>query len=339
MKQNSPVKDLFHRSLHDLRISVTDRCNFRCSYCMPKDVFGRNWKFLPRKELLTFEEIERLTRIFVDLGVEKVRVTGGEPLLRHELERLIEMLSAIERLKDITLTTNGATLADKAHKLKDAGLKRITISLDALDDAVFRQMNDVDFPVKNVLNGIEAANAAGLQPVKVNMVVKRGVNEQNITEMAEYFRGTGNILRFIEFMDVGHSNGWQLGEVVPAREILDKIDQHWPLEPVSANYSGEVVTRYRYKDGAGEIGIIASVTQPFCGDCSRARITADGQLYTCLFACRGHDLRTPLRRGDSDREIKTLLTSIWSTRDDRYSQLRSEETSRLEKVEMSRVGG
>ena len=275
--------DTLGRPLHDLRISVTDRCNFRCVYCMPKEVFGKDFQFLPRAEILTFEEIERLVRIFVSLGVQKIRLTGGEPLVRRDLERLVEKLAKIGDL-DLTLTTNGSLLSQKARALAAAGLQRVTVSLDSLDDATFKRMNDADFPVAKVLAGIEAAQAAGLAPIKINMVTKRGVNESSIVPMARYFKGTGMTLRFIEFMDVGSTNGWRLDDVVPAREIVAMIDREMPLEPVQAGYRGEVAARYRYKDGGGEIGVISSVTQPFCADCTRARLSADGALYTCLFA-------------------------------------------------------
>lgn len=330
--------DRLGRPIRDLRISVTDRCNFRCVYCMPKEVFGRDYPFLPRAELLTFEEIERLTRTFAGLGVEKVRITGGEPLVRRDLETLIGMLARIDGL-DLTLTTNGALLAQKARALREAGLDRITVSLDSLDDEAFRAMNDVDFPVARVLAGIDAALAAGLAPVKVNVVVKRGVNEQGVLPLARAFRGTGVVVRFIEYMDVGHTNGWRLNDVVPAAEIVETIDAELPLEPVEAAYRGEVANRWRYRDGSGEIGVIASVTQPFCGDCTRARLSADGKLYTCLFAVRGHDLRALLRGGASDEEVARALADVWSARTDRYSELRSAETADLPKVEMSYIGG
>jgi cyclic pyranopterin phosphate synthase len=330
--------DTLHRPLRDLRISVTDRCNFRCVYCMPKEVFGRDYRFLDRRELLTFEEIERLTRSFVRAGVGKVRLTGGEPLLRRDLERLVELLARIDEL-DLTLTTNGALLAQKARALADAGLTRVTVSLDSLDDETFRQMNDVDFPVERVLEGIEAAAAAGLAPVKVNVVVKRGLNEDGIVPMAAHFRGTGHVLRFIEYMDVGSTNGWRMDDVVPASEILAAIADEFPLEAAEPAYRGEVARRYRYVDGAGEIGVIASVTQPFCGDCTRARLSAEGRLYTCLFALRGHDLRALVRGGATDRELDEAIDKIWSRRGDRYSELRSAETAQLPKVEMSYIGG
>ena len=328
--------DRLGRPLRDLRISVTDRCNFRCVYCMPKEVYGREYRFLERRELLSFEEIERLARVFVGRGVEKIRITGGEPLVRRELERLVAMLAPLGA--DLTLTTNGSLLAAKARSLADAGLERITVSLDSLDDAVFRSMNDVDFPVERVLAGIEAAAAAGL-PVKVNMVVKRGLNDGDVVDMARYFRGSGHVLRFIEYMDVGHTNGWRLDDVVPAAEIVASIESEFPLEPVEPAYRGEVANRYRYADGAGEVGVIASVTQPFCGDCTRARLSAEGRLYTCLFAVRGHDLRAVLRGGASDEELAVAVDGIWSRRTDRYSELRSAETADLPKVEMSYIGG
>jgi GTP 3',8-cyclase len=330
--------DTLGRPVRDLRISVTDRCNFRCVYCMPKEVFGRDYPFLPRAELLTFEEIERLARVFAGLGVEKIRLTGGEPLLRRDLEILVGLLARIDGL-DLTLTTNGALLARKAQALKDAGLNRITVSLDSLDDDVFRAMNDVDFPVTRVLEGIDAALAAGLAPVKVNVVVKRGLNEDSVLPMARYFRGTGVVLRFIEYMDVGHSNGWRLDDVVPAAEIVAGIDAELPLEPVEPAYRGEVANRWRYRDGSGEIGVIASVTQPFCADCTRARLSADGQVYTCLFAVKGHDLRALVRGGASDEELSAAIAGIWRARTDRYSELRSAATADLEKVEMSYIGG
>ncbi|MSR23165.1 MAG: GTP 3',8-cyclase MoaA [Gemmatimonadetes bacterium] len=331
--------DRLGRHLHDLRISVTDRCNFRCVYCMPKEVFGPGFRFLPKEEILTFEEILRLTRVFVCLGVEKARITGGEPLLRRNLETLVRMLSGIPGIGDLTMTTNASLLPGRAHALRDAGLRRITVSLDALDDDVFRAMSSVEVPVRRVLDGIRDAEAAGLVPVKVNMVVKRGVNEDQILKMAEYFRGTGHILRFIEFMDVGNSNGWRMDEVVSAREIRDHVAARWPLEPVEANYRGEVADRYRYADGGGEIGIIGSVTLPFCGDCNRARLTADGEFFTCLFAGKGHSLRSLLRDNRSDDEIAEHVRGIWAGRRDRYSELRSEATVALPRVEMSRIGG
>jgi GTP 3',8-cyclase len=333
-----PLVDTLGRPVRDLRVSVTDRCNFRCVYCMPKEVFGRDYPFLPRADLLTFEEIERLARVFAGLGVEKIRITGGEPLVRRDLETLVGLLARIDGL-DLTLTTNGALLAPKADALRDAGLSRITVSLDSLDDEVFRAMNDVDFPVTRVLDGIDAALAAGLAPVKVNVVVKRGLNEDSVLPMARHFRGTGVVLRFIEFMDVGHTNGWRLDDVVPAAEIVAAIDAELPLEPVEPAYRGEVADRWRYRDGSGEIGVISSVTQPFCGDCTRARLSADGQVYTCLFAANGHDLRALVRSGASDEELTAEIAAIWRARADRYSELRSAATSGLEKVEMSYIGG
>jgi GTP 3',8-cyclase len=333
-----PVLDTLGRPARDLRISVTDRCNFRCVYCMPKEVYGRSYRFLERRQLLTFEEIERLSRVFASLGVEKVRLTGGEPLLRRELERLVEMLGAIPGV-DLTLTTNGSLLPQKARVLADAGLRRVTVSLDSLDDQVFRAMNDVDVPVERVLAGIEAAAAAGLSPVKVNMVVKRGVNEDSVLPMARYFRGSGHILRFIEYMDVGHTNGWRLDDVVSAAEIVATIGAELPLEPIEPNYAGEVARRYRYRDGSGEIGVIASVTEPFCGACTRARLSAEGRLYTCLFATEGHDLRALVRGGASESDLAEEIGRVWRARRDRYSELRSAETADLPKIEMSYIGG
>jgi GTP 3',8-cyclase len=332
------LHDTLGRPLRDLRISVTDRCNFRCVYCMPKEVFGRDYRFLKRRELLTFEEIERLARIFAARGVQKIRLTGGEPLLRRELELLVGKLAGIPGL-DVTLTTNGSLLAAKARALADAGLSRATVSLDSLDDAVFRALNDVDFPVERVLAGIDAALDAGLAPVKVNAVVKRGVNEESVLPLAREFRGTGVVVRFIEYMDVGATNGWRLDDVVPAREIVAAIDAELPLEPIAPGYHGEVARRYRYRDGSGEIGVIASVTQPFCRDCTRARLSAEGRLYTCLFAVHGHDLRALLRGGASDEELDAAIAAIWGRRSDRYSEVRSDDTADLPKVEMSYIGG
>jgi cyclic pyranopterin phosphate synthase len=330
------LADRFGRPLRDLRISVTDRCNFRCVYCMPKEVFGRGHRFMDRKELLTFEELERIARVFVANGVEKIRLTGGEPLLRRDLELLVERLAALGA--EVALTTNGALLAQKAEALKAAGLARVTVSLDSLDDEAFRALNDVDFPVERVLAGIDAAAAAGL-PVKVNAVVKRGANEDSVVGLAERFRGTGHTLRFIEYMDVGATNGWRLDDVVPAAEIVAAIDAVHPLEPLAENYRGEVARRWRYRDGAGEIGVIASVTQPFCGDCTRSRISAEGKLYTCLFAVRGHDLRALVRSTPEDAALEDALRSIWTARADRYSEIRSEKTAGLQKIEMSYIGG
>jgi cyclic pyranopterin phosphate synthase len=327
------------RPLHDLRISVTDRCNFRCVYCMPRAVFGPDHAFLPRAELLTFDEITRLVAIFTRLGVEKVRLTGGEPLVRRELPSLVRALAEIPGVRDLTLTTNGVLLPEHAAELKEAGLDRVTISLDADDDATFMRMNDAGVPVSRVLAGIGAAEAAGLGPIKLNMVVKRGWNEHALLPMARRFRGTGRVLRFIEYMDVGHSNGWRLDEVITADEILSTIAAEFPLEPMPPTNRGEVAERYRYADGAGEIGIIASVSRPFCGDCNRARLSADGQLYTCLFATTGHDLRGLLRGGASDADLEVAIRDIWEARDDRYSEIRSAETVALPKVEMSYIGG
>ena len=329
--------DMRGRPLHDLRISVTDRCNFRCVYCMPKEIFGRDYKFLPQDKLLTFEEIARVARAFVAAGVAKIRLTGGEPLLRRHLERLVAMLAELP--VELTLTTNGVLLAKKARALRDAGLKRVTVSLDALDDATFKAMNDVDFPVADVLAGIDAAAAAGLAPIKVNAVIKRGVNVHAIVPLARRFKGTGHIMRFIEYMDVGHTNGWRMDDVVPAGEIVAAIDREMPIEPVAPNYTGEVAKRWRYRDGSGEVGVIASVTQAFCSDCTRVRLSTDGKLYTCLFARSGDDVRAHLRAGASDDEIAALVRAIWSLRADRYSELRSEATRRLDKVEMSYIGG
>jgi GTP 3',8-cyclase len=340
MMTEPPTLDTLKRPMRDLRISVTDRCNFRCTYCMPKEVFGRDYVFLPHSEVLTFEEITRLTRIFVVLGVEKVRITGGEPLVRRDVEKLIEMVAGVEGLEDLTLTTNGSLLtADMARALRAAGLKRITISLDSLDDAVFMAMNDVGISVARVLKAIDNAAAASLHPVKIDMVVKRGVNETSILDMAGHFRNSGHILRFIEFMDVGSTNGWRLEDVVPAREIIDTVNAAWPIEPAEPNYYGEVAERWRYKDGAGEIGVISSVTMPFCHSCTRARLSAEGQLYTCLFGVRGHDLRALLRSGSTDEQLTEYIASVWRLRDDRYSEIRSSETVNLPKVEMSRIGG
>ena len=337
-KSGAPIQDRLGRALHDLRVSVTDRCNFRCVYCMPKEVFGRDYQFLERKELLSFEEIARVVRLFVAQGVTKVRLTGGEPLVRRHVEQLVAMLASIPGL-DLTLTSNGALLQQKAQRLKDAGLKRITVSLDALDDGVFRRMNDVDFPVDQVLAGIEAAARAGLAPIKINMVVKRGLNEDSILPMARYFRQHGHILRFIEYMDVGHTNGWCLDDVVSAREIVSTIDAEFPLEPADPNYRGEVAERWRYRDGGGEIGVIASVTQAFCRDCTRMRLSTEGKLYTCLFATEGHDLRRLLRSGAGDGEILEAIAAVWTGRTDRYSEIRGAATIPLRKIEMSYIGG
>ncbi|UCE31021.1 MAG: GTP 3',8-cyclase MoaA [Burkholderiales bacterium] len=337
------ITDMRGRRLHDLRISVTDRCNFRCTYCMPSAIFDKDYVFLPQSSLLTFEELERVVRLFVAHGVEKVRLTGGEPLLRRHVERLIERLARIERPDgkplDLTLTTNGSLLARKAEALASAGLRRATVSLDAIDERVFQQMNDVDFPVSDVLDGIAAAERAGLASIKINMVVKRGVNDAEILPMARHFRGTGHIVRFIEFMDVGASNGWRMDDVVPCREVLDIIGREFPLEAVGANYEGEVAERWRYRDGRGEIGVIGSVTQPFCAGCTRMRLSTEGKLFTCLFASDGRDLRALLRGGYSDAEISGAIGLIWQRRGDRYSEIRSSQTVGLRKIEMSYIGG
>jgi len=338
------VTDRNRRPLRDLRVSVTDRCNFRCTYCMPREVYGHEFPFLPREELLSFEEIERVARIAAVLGVTKVRITGGEPLLRKDLDHLVGRLAGIDGIADLALTTNGALLPRKAAALRAAGLRRITVSLDSLDDLAFRAMNDVDFPVARVLEGITAAKDAGFDPVKVNTVVKRGVNDGDVVAIAERFRGTGIVLRFIEYMDVGETNGWRMRDVVSAAEIRTAIAARWPIEPVEPGRSGEVATRWRYTDGAGEIGTIGSVTEPFCGGCTRARLSSDGQLFTCLFAGRGHDLRFLLREGRTDDEIADVLRGIWESKEDRYSERRAEATewmreAGLTKIEMSRIGG
>jgi cyclic pyranopterin phosphate synthase len=343
VRASASLIDPRQRRLHDLRVSVTDKCNFRCTYCMPKDVFGPGYKFLPHDALLTFEEITRFSRISAELGVEKLRLTGGEPTLRRNLPALIEMLSQIRtpsgKALDLTLTTNGSTLVKQAKALKDAGLQRITVSLDSMDDAVFRAMNDVDFPVADVLNGIDAALAAGLAPVKVNMVVKRGVNEHTVVNMARHFKGTGVIVRFIEFMDVGSTNGWRMDDVMASRDIVAAIDAAHPLVAVDAQYAGEVAERWRYADGSGEIGVISSVTQAFCNTCTRARLSTDGKIYTCLFADHGVDFRSLLRDGSSDDDIAALLAGLWRVRADRYSEIRTAETAKQRKVEMSYIGG
>src|SRR5881394_3150132 len=320
-----PLVDTFGRPLETLRISVTDRCNFRCVYCMPKEVYGRDHQFLERKELLTLEEIARVAGVFAALGVRTVRITGGEPLVRRNLEHLVELLHEIPGL-ELALTTNGSLLPQKAEALARAGLDRVTVSLDSVDDATFRALNDVDFPVARVLEGIDAAAAAGL-PVKINAVVKRGANDGGVLALAEHFRGSGHTLRFIEYMDVGSTNGWRLEDVVSAEEIVGRISERWPLEPVTVERPDATARRWRYLDGAGEIGVVASVTQPFCGGCSRARLSAEGRLYTCLFAARGHDLRAPLRLGATDDELTEQLRGIWTRRTDRYSELRTAETA------------
>ena len=332
------ARDRFARPLHDLRISVTDRCNFRCQYCMPKEIFGPDFTFLPRDEILSFEEITRLARVFASLGAQKLRLTGGEPLLRADLATLVAMLKEIEEI-EVTLTTNATLLASQAEGLRAAGLDRITVSLDSVDDPTFRAMNDMDFPVALVLEGIDAAVAAGFEQVKVNAVARRGVNDGTLVDLARHFRGTSHIVRFIEFMDVGTTNGWQLDEVIPSAELVAMIDAAFPLEPVEPNYEGEVARRYRYRDGAGELGFITSVTQPFCSTCTRARLSAEGSLYTCLFATTGTDLRGLLRGGASDQAIRERIGGVWAERQDRYSELRSEATADLPRVEMSYIGG
>ena len=336
------VTDRFGRPIRDLRVSVTDRCNFRCPYCMPAEIYGEKYEFLPRAELLTFEEIARLTRIFVGLGVTKIRLTGGEPLVRNGFERLVALIAEVEGIRDLTLTTNGYLLAQKAQALKEAGLHRITVSLDSLDDEVFREMNGRGYGTQRVLEGIKKAEEVGLGPIKINAVVKRGLNDHTLLDLARYFKGTGHIVRFIEYMDVGNLNGWKLDHVVSADEIIERINAEMPLEPIEANYKGEVALRYRYRAGGGEIGVIASVTKPFCGDCARARLSTDGKLYTCLFANYGTDLRGPMRGGASDDDLRDLITGVWGRREDRYSELRSNFTkleSQPKKVEMYQIGG
>ncbi|HEY6821451.1 MAG TPA: GTP 3',8-cyclase MoaA [Burkholderiales bacterium] len=329
--------DTLARPMRDLRISVTDRCNFRCVYCMPREVFDADHKFLPHSAILTFEEIARLARIFAGLGVRKIRLTGGEPLVRRDLHRLVALLAELD--VELTLTTNGSLLAKHARALKDAGLDRVTVSLDSLDDATFRAMNDADFPVAKVVEGIETAAAAGLSPVKINMVVKRGVNDAHLLAMAERWRGTGHILRFIEYMDVGSSNGWRMEDVIPSAEVVRRISARWPLVPVDANYAGEVAERWRYVDGGGEIGVISSVTQAFCSTCNRMRLSTEGSLFTCLFAQSGHDLKALVRGGASDDEIRNEIAAVWQGRSDRYSEIRTEETAKSKKIEMSYIGG
>jgi cyclic pyranopterin phosphate synthase len=331
------LADTRGRTMRDLRISVTDRCNFRCVYCMPREVFDAGHEFLPHSAILSFEEIGRLARIFVDLGVRKIRLTGGEPLVRKQLHRLVALLAGLPA--EITLTTNGSLLARQARALKHAGLGRVTVSLDSLDEATFQAMNDANFPVAKVIEGIETAAAEGLGPVKINMVVKRGTNDGHVLAMAERWRGTGHIVRFIEYMDVGSSNGWRMDDVVPSAEIVQRIAQRWPLEPIDPNYPGEVAERWRYADGAGEIGVISSVTQAFCSSCNRMRLSTEGSLYTCLFASAGHDLKALVRGGASDEEIRNEIAAVWQRRADRYSEIRTSETSALKKVEMSYIGG
>lgn len=338
--ESSNVLDSLKRPLRDLRISVTDKCNFRCQYCMPAEIFGPDYKFLPQSELLSFEEITRLARVFVSLGVEKIRITGGEPLMRKDLPLLIQMLNQVEGVHDIAMTTNGSLLAKHIDKLKEAGLQRVTISLDSLDEERFGKLNGRGYSISSVLEGIKAAEQAGLK-VKINMVVQKGVNDQDILPMARYFKGTGHILRFIEFMDVGNTNGWKLDQVVPSKQIVSVINEEMPLEAVNPNYYGEVANRYRYKGTEEEIGFISSVTQAFCSSCTRTRISASGQVYTCLFASKGSDLRSPIRDGKSDTELRELMADIWNKRDDQYSEERLSHTSELDrkKVEMSHIGG
>jgi len=335
------ITDVFGRPMRDLRISVTDRCNFRCIYCMPAEIFGERYHFLPKPELLTFEEIARLTSIFVKLGVQKVRLTGGEPLVRNDLPLLVAQLAKIEGIEDLTLTTNGYLLAQQAQTLKDAGLHRVTVSLDSMDDEVFKRMNGRGFGTARVLQGIEKAEEVGLQPIKINAVVQRGMNDHTVPELARYFKTKGHIVRFIEFMDVGTINGWRMEQVVPADEIVARINAVDPLEPIEANYRGEVALRYRYRDGSGEIGLIASVTKPFCGDCTRMRLSPEGKLFTCLFANDGLDLKAPMRAGANDEELEGIVASLWSRRTDRYSEERSSMTPDLPrpKVEMYHIGG
>jgi GTP 3',8-cyclase len=338
-RHHDAPRDLFARPLRDLRISVTDRCNFRCPYCMPAEIFGERYQFLPRPEILTFEEIERLARLFVELGVEKIRLTGGEPLLRSELPRLVADLSAIPGVRDVTLTTNGVLLAEHAAALRSAGLRRVTVSVDSLDEEVFARLSGRSIRPAVVLGGIDAAARAGLSPIKINCVVQRGVNDHTIVDLATHFRGTGCILRFIEYMDVGTLNRWDPAEVVSAKEIVERIGSVFPIEAVAANYPGEVARRYRYLDGGGEIGIIASVTQPFCGGCSRARLTTDGHFVTCLFASGGVDLKAPLRGGASDDDLRALLRSVWISRGDRYSEERATRRQDGRKIQMFQLGG
>ena len=342
-EKGQPLLDHFVRPLRDLRISVTDRCNFRCTYCMPRDVFGPDHQFLPRSSLLTFDEIAHVARIGVQHGLQKIRLTGGEPLLRKDIEKLISMLAELRTPEgdpvDLTLTTNGTLLGVKAQALKDAGLMRVTVSLDALDDKIFAAMSDSRISVKTVLASIDQAAAVGLAPIKVNMVVRKGVNEDQILPMARYFRGSGHVLRFIEFMDVGDTNGWNFNEVVTGSEIIDILEREFPLEPMQAEYRGEVAKGWRYSDGQGEIGVITSVTQPFCGDCTRLRLSPEGQLFLCLFASQGHDMRELLRSGATDDLIRARLASIWAGRTDRYSEQRSELSGSRKKIEMSYIGG
>ena len=334
-----PLLDRLGRPFRDLRISVTDRCNFRCSYCMPEQVYGEHYRFLPKRDLLTFEEIVRVARLMIGLGARKIRLTGGEPLVRQQIERLVAQLAALEGLEDLAMTTNGFLLAEKAAALRDAGLRRVTVSLDSLDDEVFRRMNGGRAGVAPVLEGIAAAERVGLTPIKLNAVVQRGVNDHTLLDLARFGRERGYIVRFIEYMDVGNLNGWRREDVVPAAEIVERLDAMWPLEPIPSNYPGEVANRFRYRDGGGEIGVIASVTQPFCGSCTRLRLSPEGQLYTCLFGTHGTDLRGPLRAGASDAELLALVTGVWQTRADRYSELRAQLDTPRAKVEMYHIGG
>ena len=338
------ITDTLSRPLRDLRISVTDRCNFRCVYCMPREIFGPGYAFVPRKDLLTLEEIARIATVFARIGMRKVRITGGEPLIRRNLEHLVEMINAIDGVEDISLTTNGSMLtARRAADLKKAGLRRLTVSLDALDDKTFKKINDVDYPAARVLDGIENARTAGFSDIKVNAVIRNGLNEHAVMDLVQHFRGSGCIVRFIEYMDVGETNGWNLDDVIPAEQLVDQINAQFPLEPINPNYRGEVAKRWRYRDGGGEIGFITSVTQSFCGECSRARLSAVGEVYTCLFASQGHDLRELLRSGADDEALLSRVTQIWTGRDDRYSELRGLNVplpaSGRGKVEMSHIGG
>ena len=345
VSEQAQPRDRFDQPLRDLRISVTDRCNFRCTYCMPAEIFGERYEFLPLADSLTFDEIERLARLFVGLGVTKLRITGGEPLMRAGLPELIERLGRIQGVDDLSLTTNGYLLPKHARALADAGLRRISVSLDSLDDGVFQRMNGRGFSAGRVLEGIEAAHSIGLTPVKINCVAQRGVNEHTLVDLARHFKGTGDIVRYIEYMDVGNRNGWDLRHVIPAAEIVDMIDAEMPLEPADANYRGEVATRYRYRDGSGEIGVITSVSKPFCGDCARVRLSTDGKMVTCLFATGGTDLRGPMRAGASDDDVREIIAGTWSGRVDRYSELRPtgagadgrEDTA--QKIEMYQIGG
>ena len=334
------VLDRMKRPIRDLRVSVTDRCNFRCTYCMPLEVFGERYEFLPKSEILTYEEITRLAGIFIGLGARKVRLTGGEPMVRDGIEKLVTLLAGIEGLEDLAMTTNGYLLAGRARSLKEAGLHRVTVSLDTLDDKVFGEMNGRGFGVARVLEGIDAAEAAGLGPIKIDAVVQRGVNDHTIVDLARRFKGTGHIVRFIEYMDVGNRNGWRLDQVVPSDEVVERINAEFPVEPVAPGYFGEVAQRYRYLDGSGEIGVISSVTQPFCGSCTRVRLSPQGEVYTCLFGTHGHDLRGPMRSGATDEELAGILTGVWADRTDRYSEIRASLTEPVgKKIEMYQIGG